>query len=116
MDAPLRLLRQRCKLLRHNEQGARRPLSIASLRHHLRTVDVLGPIGGPVLLQVFSVLVISGAHAHQDAAFLDAFLGLLAALFGDAPADQGAYDAAGSSTSSGASDGGRERTGHDQSE
>ena len=86
--------------------NARRPLP----------VDVLAAVGLPRVLEVARVLVVARPHGHQDAAFADALVVLLDALFRDAPADQRADDAAGRRTGAGAGDRRGQRAGDDQAE
>jgi hypothetical protein len=77
---------------------------------------VLAAVGPPRVLQVGRVFVAARAHRHQDAAFADALVVLLDALFRYAPADQRADDAAGGRAGTRAGDRRRERTGDDQAE
>jgi hypothetical protein len=77
---------------------------------------VRAAVVGPRTLDVGSVFVRTGVHAHQDAALLDAFFVVLDAFFRDAGADQRADQAAGDAAGAGAGQGRCQRAGHDQAQ
>ena len=65
----------------------------------------------PFIFQVGRIFFVLGAHAHQNAAVLDALLVVLDTLFRNVPADQRANHAATGSASAGTGNGCGQRAG-----